>query len=73
MAGTGAVGYAGDGARASAALLTKPQSVAVDGEGNVFIGDYAANVAKRTLALTQMPAVRPAGGIPRNFNALVPQ
>ena len=29
------------------------------------IGDYAANVAKRTLALTQMPAVRPAGGIPR--------
>jgi len=29
------------------------------------IGDYAANVAKRTLALTQMPAVRPASGIPR--------
>jgi phosphate transport system protein len=29
------------------------------------IGDYAANVAKRTLALTQMPVVRPASGIPR--------
>lgn len=29
------------------------------------IGDYAANVAKRTLALTQMPVVRPAAGIPR--------
>jgi phosphate transport system protein len=29
------------------------------------IGDYAANVAKRTIALNQIPAVRPGAGIPR--------
>ena len=29
------------------------------------IGDYASNIAKRSLALAQMPAVRPVVGIPR--------
>lgn len=29
------------------------------------IGDYAANVAKRSIALNQMPPARPAAGIPR--------
>ncbi len=29
------------------------------------IGDYAANIAKRSLALAQLPAVRPVVGIPR--------
>jgi len=29
------------------------------------IGDYAANVAKRVMALNQIPPITPAGGIPR--------
>ena len=29
------------------------------------IADYAANVAKRAIAISQLPAVRPAGSIPR--------
>ncbi len=29
------------------------------------IGDYAANIAKRCIALTQLPNMRPASGIPR--------
>jgi len=29
------------------------------------IGDYAANVAKRAMALNQIPPIPPAGGIPR--------
>jgi len=29
------------------------------------IGDYAANIAKRSLVLAQLPAVRPASAIPR--------
>ena len=29
------------------------------------IGDYAANIAKRSIALAQLPAVRPVGAIPR--------
>jgi phosphate transport system protein len=29
------------------------------------IGDYAANIAKRSIALSQLPPVRPVGAIPR--------
>lgn len=29
------------------------------------IGDYAANIAKRSIALSQVPAVRPISGLPR--------
>ncbi len=29
------------------------------------IGDYAANIAKRSIALTQLPSMRPASAIPR--------
>ncbi len=29
------------------------------------IGDYAANIAKRAMVLSQMPAMQPASGIPR--------
>lgn len=29
------------------------------------VGDYAANIAKRSIALAQLPAVRPAAAIPR--------
>ena len=39
VAGTTAFGYNGDNIAAASALLAYPQSVAVDGLGNVYIGD----------------------------------
>ena len=39
VAGTGTAGFSGDGAAATAAQLSNPQGVAVDGSGNLYIGD----------------------------------
>src|SRR5579864_4959798 len=37
--GTGQGGYAGDGGPATSAVLSRPEGVAVDAAGNVFIAD----------------------------------
>jgi hypothetical protein len=39
FAGTGSIGYAGDGGVATSALMHDPLSVAVDSRGNVYIAD----------------------------------
>jgi len=39
VAGTGVAGFNGDGGTATAAQLNNPTSVAVDGAGNMYIGD----------------------------------
>jgi len=41
FAGTGAIGFAGDGGPATGAELTDPIGVATDGAGNVYIADSA--------------------------------
>jgi sugar lactone lactonase YvrE len=46
IAGTGLTGYSGDGGPATAAMLNTPNSVAVDGNGNIYIGD-TGNIAIR--------------------------
>jgi PKD domain/RTX calcium-binding nonapeptide repeat (4 copies)/NHL repeat len=40
LAGTGVAGFSGDTGQASAAQLDSPRGVAVDGAGNVYIGDF---------------------------------
>ncbi len=39
VAGTGAAGYSGDGGQATDAVLNGPYGIAVDGSGNLYIGD----------------------------------
>ena len=54
FAGTGNVGNTGDGGPATSADLTGPVGLALDGLGNLFISDFAANVVRK---------VNPAGVI----------
>ena len=51
--GTGAAGYSGDGAAASAAQLNNPQGVAIDNQGNLYIADAGNSVLR---------VVKPTGG-----------
>jgi hypothetical protein len=46
-AGTGAVGYAGDGAAATAASLANPRAVAYDASGNLYLADAANHVVRK--------------------------
>ena len=47
VAGTGTAGYSGDGGRATAAQLRNPASVALDGTGNLYIGDYKGHRVRK--------------------------
>ncbi len=52
IAGTGTPGYTGDGGAATSATLNGPQSVALDGNGNVYIADSENNVIRKITAST---------------------
>lgn len=47
LAGTGSVGYSGDGGPARAAQLTEPSGVALDRRGRVFVADTGNHVIRR--------------------------
>jgi uncharacterized protein (TIGR03437 family) len=47
VAGTGAVGLAGDGGLATSSAMSSPYSVAVDSSGNFVIADYGNNRIRR--------------------------
>lgn len=50
VAGTGAAGSAGDEGPANAALLNGPRGIAVDGSGELFIGDTGNNRVREVTA-----------------------
>jgi len=52
VAGSGASGYSGDGAAATAAKLQGPASIAVDGSGNLYIADTQNNRVRMVTAST---------------------
>jgi sugar lactone lactonase YvrE len=54
VAGTGKLGYGGDGGPATSALLSGPEGLALDGAGNLFIADANNSVIRK---------VNPAGTI----------
>ena len=47
IAGTGAAGYSGDGAAATAAKLDSPRGLALDSSGNLYIADYSNNRVRK--------------------------
>jgi len=47
FAGTGAVGYSGDGGPATAANLNGPNSVTIDIAGNIYFSDFHNNVVRK--------------------------
>lgn len=50
FAGTGVLGYAGDGAAAVNAELGQPTGLAVDSSNNIYIADSANNVIRKVVA-----------------------
>jgi trimeric autotransporter adhesin len=52
VAGTGSVGYSGDGTSALSATLNGPTSVVVDSQGNIFFSDTGNLVVRRIDAIT---------------------
>ena len=52
MVGTGSPGFFGDNGPATAAKITEPRSVAVDGQGNLYIVDTGNHVIRRVDAVT---------------------
>ena len=52
VAGTGTAGYNGDGIGATAAELNGPQSVALDGSGDLYIADTGNNRVREVVAAT---------------------
>ena len=47
-AGTGLIGYSGDGGPATLAKMYRPLGIAVDATGNLYIGDSSNDVSVRT-------------------------
>lgn len=61
VAGTGTPGYSGDGGPAVSAQLERPQDVAVDADGNVYITDAVNNRIRRVDASGTITTVAGTG------------
>ena len=64
LAGTGSVGYSGDGFLAVNAYLSNPSGVAVDALGNVYIADAGNNCIRKITATTGIINTIAGTGIP---------
>ena len=61
VAGTGESGFSGDGGPASEAQLNEPRTVAVDGAGNLYIGDQNNNRIRKVDATGTITTVAGTG------------
>jgi sugar lactone lactonase YvrE len=52
VAGTGDLGYSGDGGPATAATLNRPQRLAIDSVGNIYVADTGNSAVRRIDAVT---------------------
>src|SRR5204863_186490 len=65
VAGTGTQGFSGDGGPATAAALSVPSDVGLDGAGNLFIADWGNNRLRRVDAGTGTITTVAGGGTGR--------
>ena len=70
VAGTGARGYAGDGADARAAVFDAPKEMAVDPDGNIYVVDTESHAIRMIDARTWVVTTI-ASGLARPHGALV--
>src|SRR3989442_923035 len=59
VAGNGAFGFSGDGGPGTSAALANPSGVAVDGAGNLFIGDTQNNRVRKLTPIAVPVGVAP--------------
>ncbi|MBT5448311.1 MAG: hypothetical protein HOK90_03885, partial [Gemmatimonadetes bacterium] len=69
IAGTGTVGFSGDGSAATSAALNAPYGVAVDGAGHVYIADSANHRIRKIDAGTSNISTIAGTGTPGSTNA----
>ncbi|MBP6823141.1 MAG: hypothetical protein KA368_16450, partial [Acidobacteria bacterium] len=62
IAGTGVNGATGDGGQATAAQISRPYQIAVDGTGNLYIADLDNHLIRK---VTQAGVISTIAGIPR--------
>ena len=60
-AGRGVPGYGGDGGLASEAQLDTPRAVALDGEGNLYVAEYANHCVRRLTPAGRIETVAGTG------------
>jgi len=63
IAGTGAVGYTGDGGAATLATFNNPNFITVDTAGNVYIGDFFNHVVRKITLSTGIITTIAGNGI----------
>jgi hypothetical protein len=63
VAGTGSMGYGGDGGAATAATLNEPRGVGLDRFGNLYIADTGNHVIRRVDKVTQKITTVAGSGI----------
>lgn len=62
IAGTGVAGYSGDGGPAAAAMLASPHGLAIDHQGNLYIGDVGNGRVRRVSATGTISTVLGTAG-----------
>jgi streptogramin lyase len=67
FAGTGKIGFRGNGGPATKAELARPFGLAVDTDGNVFIADGANNRIQRVDSKTGIITTVAGNGWPRRY------
>ncbi len=69
VAGTGGIGFSGDGALATDAELSGPSGLAIDSNGNFFVSDCRNNRIRRVDAQTKIVSTVAGNGFPHTIHA----